>query len=162
MVLTPGTIYGGVVQAGDRVDNQHDYYPMKFNKKPALALSKGDIAFADPTDNGNVRVATTGDKGPFMQVYEDTPAGAPKVHCWHDESNWLIVTLDGAPLPNTKVVPKAGKATPQGADTTTGVYGVYLNPPTMNADITSGDVVQVAGVTAALGVVKVMNRGPGQ
>lgn len=160
--LTVGVTYGGKVYAGDRVDNQHVYYPMKFNKKAATALNKGDIVFPDPADNGRMRLADTGDAGPFFMVYEDTPASADRVHVWHDEGNWVLAPIAGSALPNAKLVPDGGLLVTQGANTTTGVYGILLGIPEMEADLTSGDVLQV-GITVdgakpfQLGVVKVMN-----
>ena len=157
--ITTGVLYGGdqVVVAGDRVDNQHVYYPMKFNKKAGLAITKGDILFADPTDAGKLRLADTGDVGPFYMAYEDTPAGDPKVHCWHDEGNWLIANIVGATDPNTKLVPVDGKLTGIGSDTTSGVYGLLLGTPDQEAELTSGNVLQKALTGDGLGVVKVHN-----
>lgn len=163
--LEVGVEYGGVVYAGDRVDNQHVYYPMQFNKKAGLALKKGDVVYADPADNGNVRLAKTGDLGPFMMVYgdqfgNDVPAGATRVHCWHDEYNWLLANIVGTAQPNTKLIPGAttneGKLIPVGADTTTGVYAILLGSPDQEAELTSGNVLQQA-VTDGLGVIKVYN-----
>jgi len=155
--LEVGVTYGGEVFAGDRVDNQHVYYPTKLNKKAALALDKGDIVYCDPTDAGKARLADTGDPGPFYMVYEDTPASALRVHVWHDEGNWLLGSIVGAADPNTKLVPDGGKLVAQGADVTTGVYGVLMGIPDQEAELTAGNVLQEGLTTDGLGVVKVHN-----
>lgn len=163
-----GVEYGGEVFAGDRVDNQHVYYPMMFNKKDALVLKKGDIGYADPDDDGKVRLADTGDPGPFLMVYgnfhgADTLAADPRVHCWHDEGNWLLAPIAGSAKPNALLVPDGGLLVTQGADVTTGVYGILLGIPEQEAELTAGNVLQ-EGITVdgakpfQLGVVKVMNQ----
>lgn len=160
--LEVGVTYGGEVFAGDRVDNQHVYYPMKFNKKAALALDKGDIVYGDPADAGKMRLADTGDPGPFYMVNEDTAASAEKVHCWHDEGNWLLAPIAGSAAPNAKLVPDGGLLVTQGADVTSGVYGTLVGIPEQEAELTSGNVLQ-EGITVdgakpfQLGVVKVQN-----
>jgi hypothetical protein len=156
--LTVGVEYGGVVYAGDRVDNQHVYYPTKFNKKAALALSKGDIVYGDPTDAGKMRLATLGDPGPFFMVYEDTPATALRVHCWHDEGNWLLAYINSSGvLPNTILIPNAGKLVARGTNLTTGGYAIMMGLPDQEAELTAGNVLQSTLASAGLGVVKVMN-----
>lgn len=155
--LTVGQEYGGVVYAGDRVDNQHLYYPRQLNKKTALALTKGDIGYADPADDGKIRLATTGDKGPFVMVKENALAGDLKVLCWEDEGNWLIADVVGAAKPNAVLVPDTGKLKTVGADVTTGAYAIMVGLPSQEAELTSGNVLQGSLTTDGQAVIKVHN-----
>lgn len=145
-------------QFGDRVHNGHDYYPRGLNKTTGAGFAKGNVMYADPADNGNLRLATTGDPGPFYTAYNATIAADVKQHCWADEFNWLVLEVTGGTIqPNTWCIPNAGKIAPRGADTTTGVYGILLGIIDQHAELTSNNVVQAPAVIGDYAVMKVQN-----
>lgn len=149
---------GSQGQFGDRVHNGHDYYPKGFNKITSVGFAKGNVLYADPTDNGNLRIAATGDAGPFYVAYAATLAADPKQHCWHDEGNWLVLEATAATIaPNSLVVPDGGKVKARGADVTTGVLGICQGSIDMQAELTSNNVVQDTVPSGGYAVIKIQN-----
>lgn len=133
----------GGLQVGDRYDNGHDYYPMKFNKG-AVAFTKGALLSVDPA-NGNLRLAATGHTGPFYIAYEDSLVSDNRVHVWKQEGVWLVQQTTTALLPNAIVVPsttESGKIGTIAAASRDTAVGIYLGTVDLGADLTSGDVKQ--------------------
>lgn len=144
-------------QFGDRVHNGHDYYPRGLNKVTNAGFAKGNVMFADPAQDGKLRLADTGDAGPFYVAYNATIAADVKQHCWTDEGNWLVLEADGAIKPNALVIPDGGKIVTIGADTTTGILGIFLGLIDQHAELTSNNVIQATAAQGDYAVVKIQN-----
>ena len=148
---------GGSHQFGDHVDTGHDFYPRGFNKSNA-AFAKGNVLFADPA-TGNLRLATTGDKGPFYVAYNASLGSDPKQHCWYQNEIWLVLENHTAAVikPNGLVVPVSGKITPIGADVTSGIVGQYIGLVDDDADLNSNNVVTTDCPTGGKAVIRLLN-----
>lgn len=147
---------GGQHQYGDRVHNGYDYYPRGINKSNA-AFAKGNVLFADPA-TGNLRLATTGDRGPFYTAFNASLGSDVRQHCWATEGNWLLLENTTQLKPNALVVPITGKVADIGSNITTGVYGTYIGTVDMGAELTSNNVIQDTAAIGSKCVIVVANR----
>lgn len=146
----------GGTQKGDRVDNQHDYYPQQVNKG-AAAFTKGTVLSIDPA-TGNVRIAETAHPGPFFVAYEDSLISDPRQHCWKQEGVWLVLETASTLLPNARVVPVGGNVTDYQLTATTtadpdSVAGYYLGTIDLGQALTSGNVKQDSAAIGDLVVI---------
>jgi hypothetical protein len=149
---------GGDHQWGDRVHNGHDYYPRGINKTN-VAFAKGNVLFADPA-TGNLRLATTGDKGPFYVAYNASLGSDVRQHCWATNGNWLLIENTTQLKPNALVVPITGKVrdVATGPDITTGILGIYLGTVAMGAELTSNNVIQDTAAIGSKCVIEITNE----
>lgn len=146
---------GGTHQFGDHVDTGHDFYPRGFNKSNA-AFAKGNVLFADPA-TGNLRLATTGDRGPFYIAYNASIGSDPKQHCWYQNEIWLVLESTGVIKPNGLVVPLTGKIAAIGSDITSGIVGQYIGLVDDDADLNSNNIVTTDAANGSKAVIRLLN-----
>jgi hypothetical protein len=147
---------GGGHQFGDRVDTgDMEIYPRGFNKSNA-AFAKGNVLFADPA-TGNLRLATTGDRGPFYVAYNASLGSDPKQHCWYKNDTWLVLEPVGNIKVGALVIPNAGKISDIGSNITTGVLGIYIGLADEDANLNSNNIINQNAAIGDKAVVRLYN-----